>query len=425
MRLLRDLILLSGLLLVAPWRSRSRRHLRRLWRPLPPLRGSGSRVVVHAVSLGEVNASAKLVHELSELGLDVVCSSTTLSGQERSRELHPSLNHTDWPLDISFCCKRWLDHVNPDVLVLVELEVWPTLVAMAKQRGIPVMVVNGRLSERSFQRSKRWERVLRDGYANLCRVFAQSEDDASRFCRMGVPTDLVSVHPNLKWDREPASCDDVEALRFALRLDTASPVVLFASTAPEEHHLFAKSIPPSCQAVIAPRRPEWFADALEAFPNARLRTDPKASGDTIVLNSLGELDAVFPLADVVVMGRSFGLRHGSDPMGPAASGTPTVIGPNFGDFVPAVEALRSEGALDVLSADDLPHRLGEIAAWTETLERMGTAGVPSPRPLGVARMVARNRPANAAAPERPGRQKKKSRCTRCSTTSADGGHGHK
>ena len=310
--------------------------------------------MVHAVSLGEVNASAKLVHELTDLGLDVVCSSTTLSGQERSRELHPSLNHTDWPLDISFCCKRWLDHVNPDVLVLVELEVWPTLVAMAKQRGIPVMVVNGRLSERSFQRSKRWERVLRDGYANLCRVFAQSEDDASRFCRMGVPTDLVSVHPNLKWDREPASCDDVEALRFALRLDTARPVVLFASTAPEEHHLFAKSIPPSCQAVIAPRRPEWFADALEAFPNARLRTDPKASGDIVVLNSLGELDAVFPLADVVVMGRSFGLRHGSDPMGPAASGTPTVIGPNFGDFIPAVEALRSEGALEVLSADDLP-----------------------------------------------------------------------
>lgn len=177
--------------------------------------------MVHAVSLGEVNASAKLVHELTELGLDVVCSSTTLSGQERSRELHPSLNHTDWPLDISFCCKRWLDHVNPDVLVLVELEVWPTLVAMAKQRGIPVMVVNGRLSERSFQRSKRWERVLRDGYANLCRVFAQSEGDASRFCQMGVPSNQVSVHPNLKWDREPVSCDDVEALRFALRLDVA------------------------------------------------------------------------------------------------------------------------------------------------------------------------------------------------------------
>ncbi len=386
--------------------------------------------MVHAVSLGEVNASAKLVHELTELGLDVVCSSTTLSGQERSRELHPSLNHTDWPLDLSFCCKRWLDHVNPDVLVLVELEVWPTLVAMAKRRGIPVMVVNGRFSERSFQRSKRWEPFLRDGYANLCRVFAQSEDDASRFCRMGVPTDLVSVHPNLKWDREPVSCDDVEALRFALRLDTARPVVLFASTAPEEHHLFAKSIPPSWQAVIAPRRPEWFADALEAFPNARMRTDPKASGDIVVLNSLGELDAVFPLADVVVMGRSFGLRHGSDPMGPAASGTPTVIGPNFGDFVPAVEALRSEGALEVLSADNLPHRLAEIAACTETLERMGTAGERvAAASRGVARMVAKEIFQQTQPPRRDrggAEEKEESVHQGALTTSADGGaHDHK
>ena len=130
--------------------------------------------------------------------------------------------------------------------------------------------------------------VLRDGYANLCRVFAQSEDDASRFCRMGVPTDLVSVHPNLKWDREPVSCDDVEALRFALRLDTARPVVLLfdrtRGTSP------VCQIDPSFMAGRdAPRRPEWFADALEAFPNARLRTDPKASGDIVVLNSLGSL----------------------------------------------------------------------------------------------------------------------------------------
>ena len=386
--------------------------------------------MVHAVSLGEVNASVKLVHELTELGLDVVCSSTTLSGHQRSRELHPSLNHTDWPLDLSFCCKRWLDHVRPDVLVLVELEVWPTLVAMAKQRGIPVMVVNGRLSERSFQRSKRWEPFLRDGYANLSRVFAQSEDDASRFCQMGIPADLVTVHPNLKWDREPVSCDDVEAIRVDLRIDTARPVVLFASTAPEEHHIFAKSIPHSWQAVIAPRRPEWFADALEAFPNARLRTDPKASGDIIVLNSLGELEAVFPLSDVVVMGRSFGLRHGSDPMGPAASGTPTVIGPSFGDFVPAVEALRSEGALEILSADELPHRLSEIAACPETLERMGIAGERvAAASRGVARIVAKEIAHQTQPPRRDrggAEEKEESVHGGAYSTSADGGaHGHK
>lgn len=386
--------------------------------------------MVHAVSLGEVNASAKLVHELTELGLEVVCSSTTLSGQERARELHPSLNHTDWPLDISFCCKRWLDHVNPDVLVLVELEVWPTLVAMAKKRGIPVTVVNGRLSERSYQKSTQWKPILRDGYSNLSRVFAQSEGDAFRFCRMGVQEERVSVHPNLKWDREPVSCDDVDAIRAGLRLDTTRPVVLFASSAPEEHDIFARSIPASWQAVIAPRRPEWFDDALEAFPNARLRTDPSASGDTVVLNSLGELEAVFPLADVVVMGRSFGPRHGSDPMGPAATGTPTVIGPSFGDFVPAVEALQSAGALEVVSAEELPLRLAEITACPETLERMGTAGERvAAASRGVARMMAEEIAQQTQPPRRDrggAEEKEESVHLGAQTTSADGGaHGHK
>ena len=243
----------------------------------------------------------ELVRELQQVGLDVVCSSTTLSGQQRLRELHPNTSHIEWPLDISFCCKRWLDHVNPSVLVLVELEVWPTLIAMAKQRGIPVLVVNGRLSPRSFQRSTRWKPLLRDSYANLSRVFAQSKEDASRFCKMGVAEERISVHPNLKWDREPASSEDVEAIRIALRLDPARPSFCL----PHLHLKNTRSLPNRFHhhgRPVAPRRPEWFDDALQAFPNARMRTDPHASGDIIVLNTLGELDAVFQLADVVVMG---------------------------------------------------------------------------------------------------------------------------
>ena len=386
--------------------------------------------MVHAVSLGEVNASAKLVVELARLDLDVVCCSTTLSGQQRSRELHPTLSHTEWPLDISFCCQRWLDHVKPDVLVLVELEVWPTLVAMAKQRGIPVVVANGRLSERSFKKSSRWEPILRDGYGSLSRVFAQSEHDGDRFCRMGVSKELVSVHPNLKWDREPVSPREVENIRCALGLDATRPVVLFASSAPEEHDVFAKSIPPTWQSVVAPRRPEWFDDALRAFPNAHLRTDIYASGDTVVLNSLGELEAVFPLADIVVMGRSFGLRHGSDPMGPAAAGVPTVIGPNFSDFAPAVEALQSAGALEVVSADRLPSRLAEITACPETLERMGAAGKQvAAASRGVARMMATEIAQQTQPPRRDrggAEEKEESVHKGAYTTSADGGaHDHK
>ena len=105
-----------------------------------------------------------------------------------------------------------------------------------------------------------------------------------------------------------------------------------------------------------------------------MRTDLHASGDTVVLNTLGELDAVFPLADVVVMGRSFGHRYGSDPMGPAAAGKPTLIGPNHEDFLTAVNVLKTEGALQVVLADELPIHLADLTSCQKTLTRMGEAG---------------------------------------------------
>ena len=129
------------------------------------------------------------------------------------------------------------------------------------------------------------------------------------------------------------------------------------------------------------------------------------------------------------MGRSFGLRHGSDPMGPAASGTPTVIGPSFGDFVPAVEALRSEGALEVLSADDLPHRLAEITVSTGRSNAWVLQVRESPRPLKVLHEWWRKK--SSSKRSRPGetgaaQEKEESVHRGAETTSADGGvHGHK
>ena len=321
-----------------------------------------------------MNAAARLIRRLDVLGLNVVCSATTLTGKKRSRELHPSCDQVEWPLDISFCCRRWLDQVNPEMLVLLELEVWPTLIRMAHRRGIPVMVMNGRLSERSFRKSLRLKPLLRDGYSNLTRVFAQSKEDAERFSKMGVSNQLISVHTNLKWERDPPLNEDVQAITRALRLDPGRPMLLFASSAPEEHDLFAKCLVPDCQVVIAPRRPEWFDDARRAFPNARLRTDLVSKSDIVVLDTLGELNAVFALADVVIMGRSFGNRHGSDPMGPAAAGKPILIGPRFGDFISSVTALNSAGALEVVSASELRARLFELVQSCEKRNQMGEAG---------------------------------------------------
>ena len=430
MRLLRDIILLAAILLIGPWRSRTRRHVRRLRQTFRSPSQPGFRVVVHAVSLGEVNAAARLVRRLTDQGVQVVCSSTTESGQDRSQELHPCCEQVQWPLDISFCCRRWLDQVKPQALVLLELEVWPTLVRMARKRGIPVIVVNGRLSERSFRKSARLKFLLRDGYANLTHVFAQSAEDADRFSRMGVCKQSISTHHNLKWERDPPREEEVDAIKRALRLDPSRPIVLFASSAPEEHQLFANCLKPNFQTIVAPRRPEWFDDASRVFPKARLRTDSLAQSDVVVLNSLGELDSAFVLADVVIMGRSFGCRHGSDPMGPAAQGKPVLIGPSYADFVPAVTALASVGALEVVSASRLASRVFELVQAPGERQQMGLAGKAlAIRAEGVASMLAREIVAKTQPPrrDRGGAEEKEESVNRGahSTSAAGGAHGHK
>ena len=361
--------------------------------------------MVHAVSLGEVNAAARLVRELSDLGLDVICSSTTSSGLEQSRELHPFANHVVWPLDITFCCNKWLDIVKPNVLVLVELEVWPTLIAVAKKRGIPVIVVNGRLSDRSLRKARRLRPLLRDGYDNLTKVFTQSDADRDRFSRMGVHSSRLSVCPNLKWERPALETADIDAIRLDLRIDSSRPLILFASSAIEEHRLFAESVPPNCQVVIAPRRPEWFQDASDVFrlfgAKTRLRTDANGAGDTIVLNTLGELDLVFALADIVVMGRSFGNRHGSDPMGPAAAGKAILIGPMHEDFRPAVSALQNAGALEVVTASQLRERLSALISQPKTRSKMGASGqTVAHSSCGIASMLAVQIAAHTQPPRR-------------------------
>ena len=368
---LRDLMLLFALMFIAPWRSRTRRHIQRLWHRYETPASPGPRVVVHAVSLGEVNAAGRFVRSMVDLGLNVICSTTTSSGRQQSRELHKDLVQIDWPLDISFCCKKWLDAVHPDVLVLVELEVWPTMIKLARERGIPVIVVNGRLSDRSFRKASQAKSVLRDGYGNLTHVYAQSDADLSRFRSMGVATQNSSSRPNLKWERDPLDHSALEALRDSLRLDPEKPVIVFGSSAPEEHELFASCFTDDVQIVVAPRRPEWFEHAFRIFPNARLRTDRDSVGPCVVLNTLGELESVYAISDLVVMGRSFGDRHGSDPMAPAAVGKPVLIGPNFDDFESAVKTLRDAGGLRVVSSQSLPGVVSDLMADPKGLAEIG------------------------------------------------------
>lgn len=359
---------------------------------------SRSRALLHAVSVGEVNALRTLVPLLTPT-MDVVVSATTDTGLARARELFSGTAAVvRYPLDFSRGVARFLDAVQPDAVALVELEIWPNFIAQCRRRGIPVAVVNGRLSERSFRGYRRIRRFMRASFSSLRFAAVQDSDYAARFEFMGVPPERCLVTGSMKWDAAPgesvASRGDSHtgpppsdrALRLAelMGIDRNLPLIVAGSTGPGEEALLHSACPPGVQLLCAPRRPERFDEAAAALPGCVRRStfgpgskqspsdqtrvaveESPGQSYRFLLDSIGELRDAYSLATVVVVGRSFGGLFGSDPVEPVAMGKPTVIGPSFGDFEQAVRALRDVGGLVVTSRAELSSDLFALVAEPE------------------------------------------------------------
>ena len=335
---------------------------------LPP--ATRPRVLLHAVSVGEVNLIRPLVQRLLDDPdpLEVVVASTTDTGHRRAVELFedrcPVIRY---PLDLSAAVERVLDRVRPDLFASVELEVWPNLTRACRRRGIPQLVVNGRLSERSHRGYRRIRPLIAPIFRRLDRVAAQDAAYADRFRDLGVASERVEVLGTMKWDaaRIESAVPGSEAFGRQLGIDPDRMLVVAGSTAPDEHELLHRSVPDGVQLLCAPRRPEWFDDAARALPGCarRSRGDHGSATDRFLLDTMGELRLAYGLATVVVVGRSFGTLHGSDMMEPAALGRPVVVGPSTGDFATTVEQLLSGDGLVVSDrsrlAGDLAHLLGD------------------------------------------------------------------
>lgn len=335
--------------------------------PMP--RGARPRILLHAVSVGEVNAIRLLVDELaaSPIAPEVVVASTTDTGVARATALFAGRHRVvRYPFDASFAVERFLDAVRPDVVGLVELEVWPNFTASCARRGIPIAVINGRLSERSFGRYRRVRPVVAPSFRRLVAASAQTEAYAERFLALGVPRGGVLVSGTMKWDTAEIAdrVDGAEQLAAAMGVDRSRPVVVAGSTAPDEERLIADALPAGVQLIVAPRKPEWFDDAAKALPGCARRSAGTRGSATgrFLLDTMGELRKAYALADVVVVGRSFGTLHGSDMMEPIALGKATVIGPRWGDFRDTMEALLSEGAIVESDAARLRDDLARLLA---------------------------------------------------------------
>lgn len=337
---------------------------------IAPLPATGRpRLLLHAVSVGEVNLTLPLVERLAQQ-VEVVLSVSTDTGIERARAIYergggPRCTVVRYPLDASWSVRRFLEAVRPDAVALVELELWPNFATACRIRGIPMCIVNGRLSERSFRRYRLGRAFIGRFFRQLSFVAAQDQAYAARFREMGVSEERIHVAGTMKWDSAEVAetVAGADELAAEMGIDRSRPLIVAGSTAPGEHELLHASTPRGVQLLCAPRRPEWFDAAAGALPGCARRSAkrPAAPGtDRYLLDTIGELRKAYALADVVVIGRSFGDLFGSDPMEAAALGKPVVIGPSIEDFRSTVEAMEADGAITRTTADRLPAVLREL-----------------------------------------------------------------
>lgn len=336
--------------------------------PRPP----GRLLWLHAASVGEAVSVLPVLSALAEHAAAphvLLTTGTVTSAALLARRL-PELGlgrvlHRFAPLDVPAWAARFLDHWRPDAAAFVESELWPNQLAALRARGVPLMLLNARISDRSLRGWLRAPRFAREVLGAFDRVQARSEEDAARLRRLGARR--VEAPGDLKFAAESLPADEAELARLRA-LVGARPLWLAASTHPGEeeaaaavHRLLAPAHP-GLLTIIAPRHPERGASiAAELGAPRRGAGQPPPPGGLWVADTLGELGLLYRLCGIAFIGNSLTGRGGQNPLEPARLGCAVAVGPHTANFNDAVAALEAAGALQRVA--DAP----ALAAWVGTL----------------------------------------------------------
>ena len=339
----------------------------------------GEAVWIHAVSVGEVLAATAFVAELHRRfpGRRLVISTTTPAGQALARERLAPIAGSGavfyFPLDWPFAVSRAFRAVRPSLVAVVETEIWPNFLRQAERRGVPVVFVNGRISARSFARTRRWQwlaggffrRVLGDARLFLM----QSESDRQRILALGADPASVRVTGNLKYDVAPPAPGPLvgwlqQAGERRAPILVAGSIVAGEEAAVLDAFAAVRQQHPGALLVLAPRKPDRFDAAAEIVSRAGFRYLRRSALDlaqplpeecaVLILDTVGELASVYSVAAAVFVGGSLVPAGGHNILEPAAFGRPPVFGPHMENFRQMAAEFRSEGAgFEVASADEL------------------------------------------------------------------------
>jgi len=352
-------------------------------------RATRPRILVHGVSVGEVKAARSLVSGLEERhpGVEVVLSSTTNTGLEVARKLYPGHRTVRFPADLSGLVRRFLARLDPQLVILVELEVWPNFLRECNREGRPVAVVNGRITRESHGRYLAFRRWLPE-FNRISLFCVQTEEYARRFKMLGIDPARVCVTGNVKFDgvRTGTVEADDELARFVRPPGTSQVLVAGSTHAPEETLVAraARASAPGARLVLVPRHPQRSAEIVAGLGAigipcqllTRLRSGERVEGgQPLLVDTIGELERVYGLADLVFVGGSLVPHGGQNMLEPAAQGKAVLFGPHVENFDQEASLLVAAGACRAVADEgELASELARLLGDAEERSRMGRAG---------------------------------------------------
>jgi 3-deoxy-D-manno-octulosonic-acid transferase len=397
-----NLALLAALVVAAPWwlwrmatthkyREGMAARLGKVPAALAALGRDRPVIWLHAVSVGEVLAASRLVGELDRAFPNhrLVISTTTRTGQTLARERFGRDRVFYCPLDLPWAVRAYLQALRPRLLILAETEFWPNLLSGCFRRGIPVAVVNARISDRSWPRYSLLRRLWKPFLSPLSRILAQSSTDAERLKAIGCRPERVTVAGNLKFDvraaqQAEATCQ-LKALAPSLRFLVAGSTLEGEEAALLEIWARLLAADPQLVLVLAPRHPERFATVEALLTKSGVAwvkrstwkgqppetLNPLHPGQIVLLDTIGELASIYSLAAVAFVGGSVIPAGGHNPLEPAQFGVPLVMGPHYANFRAITDDLLAHHALRIAAKEELAATLIDLLQNSASAQAMG------------------------------------------------------
>jgi 3-deoxy-D-manno-octulosonic-acid transferase len=377
-----------------------------------------SRIWIHAVSVGEVISAVPLIKKIKERhpAVEIVVSTVTDTGQRVAKEKIGDIARIIYaPFDLPFAINRTVRRLKPSLFIVMETELWPNIIRILNRKGVPVLLMNGRISEKSFGGYKKLRFFIKDMLKNVSIFCMQNELYAERIKAMGAQIDKVRVIGNFKFDTKPSSQipewtrilkeQGASVVRQASCVKRQEFVIIAGSTHRTEEDIILDAYIkirndfPATTLIIAPRHPERFREVEELIKKKGLEYikrselahsslliahsskttsishEPSAmshqlSGVVILLDVIGELSSVYSVCDVAIMGGSFIKHGGQNPLEPAYWGKAIICGPHMENFLFINEFYKDGGALKV-DADNLYESLKNLLASPEKMSSMG------------------------------------------------------